>query len=160
MLSRHLTGQPGVERRRHAGEGQYPRRHVDERRAGAAGSAIALAGHGHHAGEGLQHQVVAGLAGQWSLVAIAADGDMHKVWRDGAQGFVVDAQSFGDRRKEVVDNHIGLGDQAFQDFLTRGALEVQRHAALAAIDAEGSWRCGHRRPTPICGFRPRRHPRP
>lgn len=47
---------------------------------------------------------------------------------------VADAEAFDDARAVVLDNDVGIFEQAPEDLEPFGALEVEQHAALASVD--------------------------
>ena len=48
--------------------------------------------------------------------------------------FVADAEAFGHARAEVLDDHVGLSTSRQNTSSPSGRLEVEQHAALAAVD--------------------------
>ena len=89
---------------------------------------------GHQAAFGLHQQVVGLHLGQLARVAIATDvaGDEPTVAL--TQIVRADAQALGRPRRQVLNEHVGLGEHALQHRHVLALLEVKGNRLLAAVD--------------------------
>ncbi|MNS84577.1 hypothetical protein D3C72_1184090 [compost metagenome] len=107
---------------------------VDDGNADAGGPAGRVAVHAHQPAHGLQDGVVAGQAAQRAVFAKARDGAVNQLRKAGLQvGFVVQPP-FGHRAgNEVLDQHVGLFQQAQQHLAATWQGQVQPDGALAPV---------------------------
>ena len=88
--------------------------------------------HAHPAAR-LQNLVVAGVAGQRPMLAVARHRAVDQARMARLQVGVGDAQALGHAGTEVMHQHVGGGQAALQRGAPLGALEVEHQAVLAAI---------------------------
>ncbi|MCY1202516.1 hypothetical protein D9M72_140060 [compost metagenome] len=125
-----------VERQQDGHRRVQARHHVHDRQADAGGLALRVAVHAHQAAHGLGAGVVAGQTAQRSVGSEAADPAMDQGREFPAQGLVSQAPFFQRAGLEVLDQHVGVGQQAAQQLLARRPGQVQRHAFLVAVHAD------------------------
>ena len=109
---------------------------VDDRDAVLGRAAVGLAADAHQPGLGLQDEVVAGQRRLRSGRAVAGDGAAHEARRMLLEPGVGEAPLLQRAEPEIVDQHVGLLDQAGEDLLPGRHRHVERERALVAIDAE------------------------
>ena len=151
MLPLRLALSAREQRGASAGEGQHASAHVDDGGTEARGCAVAVAGHGHHAGKGLQHVVVSRPIGKGPERAVASDRNMHQVFIERREPWPRQAQAFGGCRRKVLNEHISLLHQPSENLLPAFALEIESDAALAAVDRPevGTAAIDNRQPTAV-----------
>src|SRR6185503_19478928 len=118
------------ERREHA------RDHVGLRHADHDRIAARLAGETHDPAHPLNDEVVRGPRAAWAVLAEAADMAEDRSRIDSSYTFIGKAQARERPRAEVLDDDIALLDEAFEHALPVRVLEIERDAALVAIDGE------------------------
>lgn len=69
-----------------------------------------------------------------TILAIPGDRAVHDAGTDGPHGFVADTKPVHHTRPETLDDHVGPPGQLQERFASLGTLEIQREAALVAID--------------------------
>jgi hypothetical protein len=151
MLSLRAPFRPRGQRRAGRRGRQNAGAEVDQRGAEPRRAAVRLAGHRHHAGEGLQHVVVARSVLERPTRPVAGDRDMDQPRVQPDQPGVGQAEPLRRGRREVLQQHVAAADQALEDRLALRRLQVQGQAALAAVGAEeiGSAPVHHRRPAAV-----------
>jgi hypothetical protein len=70
-----------------------------------------------------------------AIVAEAGDGAVDDAWAQLADTLVTDAQALGHAGAEVLQEHVGGGDEAIEDVQGAGRLQVEGEAALAVVVA-------------------------
>ena len=125
-----------VERRQDRVARQHAGADVDDGDAVLGRPAVRLAADAHQAGLGLQDEVVAGQRRLRPARAVAGDRAAHHARRVALEPGVVEAPFVERAELEIVDQHVGLGDQPRQDLLPGRARQVERDRALVAVDAE------------------------
>src|SRR6185437_7673280 len=85
------------------------------------------------AAQPLSDLVVAGPVAVRTGLAEAGDARIDQPRVDLAQRLVVDAEAALDVGPEVLDQHVGPGDELLEDLDTLGVLEIERHRALVAV---------------------------
>src|SRR5690606_7768274 len=127
MVQRGQDGDGGV----HAGDD------VGDGDAGflraAAGQVVAFAGDAHQPADGLEHEVVAGLAGAGAVLAVAGDGAVHQARVDGAQAVVVQAVAPQVADFVVLYQDVAARGQFAHQLLPGRAGDVDGDGLLAAV---------------------------
>ena len=73
---------------------------------------------------------------EWAFVAVAGDVDGDQAWVLRAQLCGAEAGAFRGSRREVLDEHIGLGDDAVKQRRVVRALDVRDQRFLAAVEPD------------------------
>jgi len=108
--------------------GQIGDRDADPHRAAAG-----FPGDRHQPAQPLRHLVEARPVAIGPVLAEARDAGIDQARIDRAHGFVIDAEPRLDVGPEILDQHIGLGHQPLQHGDAVRMLEVERQAALVAL---------------------------
>ena len=116
--------------------GRHARRQVYNRRTGAHRLAVRKAVQRHEAAFGLRDRVEARTQGKRSLAAVGRDRaiDQPRVGRRDVG--IVETELLHHAAGEILHHHIRFRDQFARDLERRGVGEVERDAALVAIEAE------------------------
>ena len=85
------------------------------------------------AADGYVVYVVTDQAGVRPVLPVARQRAIDEARVEFAQGFVVAAEPRDDAGPESFDEHVGVGDQFAQDLPRRVVLEIERYAALVAV---------------------------
>ena len=104
--------------------------------AGAQRRAFFVAGHAHHARQALDDLVVRRRVAHRTALPEARNRAVHKPRIDRAQLRVAQSQPVHHARAEVLDQHVGRGDQAPQHGLAGVRFQVDRDGLLAAVLGE------------------------
>jgi hypothetical protein len=114
----------------------------------------------HRPGHRLEQQVLAGPPRVRAGFPVAGDRHVHQPRVDRPQRRVVDAQARRHARTVVLQEHVGAAGQLEEDLVSLGGLEVQRDAALVAVerqergvDAVAGGAAGGGVPLPLAGDR-------
>ncbi len=99
-------------------------------------SSSARPGDRHQPGHGLDDEVVARPLGLGSGGAVARDREMDETRVDRRQLLVAEAQASEATGPEVLDDHVGAGEEASKNGRAIGLLEVEPDAPLVAVDGE------------------------
>ncbi len=92
-------------------ETQHAGANVHRRKADADAWPLRLTNGADHAGEGLQHDIVAGLPGQRSLEAEPGNLAIDQLIIQLLEGLIIDAELFRRSAFEALNNHVGLFHQ-------------------------------------------------
>jgi hypothetical protein len=95
-----------------------------------------IAGHAHHAGHGLGHEVEPRPAGPGAALAEAGDAHVDDLRVDLADGLVVDLQPLHHAGAVVLDDHVGRAGQLVEEFAALVAFQVERERALVAVHVQ------------------------
>src|SRR6185312_2122154 len=95
---------------------------------------VAVAVQPHEPGARLREQVLPGKHRPWAFFAVAGDGCVDNARVDRLGALVVEPQPFDDAGTEVLDDHVGLADEAFDGLDVGRILEIGGEAELAAVD--------------------------
>src|SRR5262249_38481703 len=125
-----------VESGQHAMRGEDTAGHVAYRGTHAHGLPTERAGIAHNAAQGLNHQVKGRAIFAWARVAVARDGTRNNARIDLLERLIVDAQALQDTGAKVIVNDVRPSYQLVEDLQARRALQVERHALLAAVHAQ------------------------
>ena len=129
---------PGRARAENAGDqregGHQPRHHIHDRNAEARGRPLRLAGQRQIPGLRLHQVIIARPGFPGSRAPVRAEMRADDAWVRVLQRVVRQAQFVRLVATQIVHHRIGLSDQAAQDAQPFGVLQVQRQAALAAIE--------------------------
>ena len=125
-----------AQRRQHADHGVEGAGDVADRYAPAAGHGAGLAGAGdaHRSAERLHGDIVGADLGPRAGRAEAADRAADDGRVEPAQRGIVDAEAGEHAGAEIVVDHVGARDEAQEGGLALGALQVERHARLVALE--------------------------
>ena len=124
------------ERERDALRREHARDDVGDRDAEPHRGPVGGAGDAHQPALGLNHRVVAGLAGARSGLAETGDRAVHEPRMPRRQRLVVEPDSGQRPRREILDEDVALRDEPIEDRAPFGPLEVERDALLVPVDAE------------------------
>ena len=124
---------PREQRRRHRLERVHRRRAIDEDETHPARAPFRVAVHRHQARPRLEHGVGSGAVGVRPARAVAGNRDVEQTLVPGAHTVVVEAQPRHAAGPGALDRDVGAVDQAQRRRPSARMLEVQRHAALAAV---------------------------
>ena len=122
-----------VERHQDAHGGERAGREIGERGADPHRPAPGLAGHRHQSRHALRDLIDTGPAAIGAVLPEARDARVDEPRIDGTKRVVVDAQARLHVGAVVLDDHVGLRDHAPQHAQPVGTLEIERHAALVAM---------------------------
>jgi hypothetical protein len=92
------------------------------------------AGDGHEAAQALGDLVIARSVAIRPRLAEARDAAVDEPQVEAAQRLVIDAQPRLDVGAEILDHHVGLGDEALEDVDAARRLQVERERALVAVE--------------------------
>src|SRR3954454_4831019 len=106
--------------------GEQPRREIADRRADSRGWAVGLSGDAHHTAHGLHDHVVGGAGRERAGVTEPGDGGVDESWEAGMQLIPSVAETLHRPRTEVLDEHVGIGEQGLERFSVGWGLEVER----------------------------------
>jgi len=123
-----------VERHGDAHDGVHGRQAVADGDAGARRRPVGLAGHIAQAAHGLADQTVAGALGIGTGLTEAGNAGHDQARVLLGQHVVAQAPLLHGARPEVLDHHVGLGDQLLGERLAFGFAQVQAHRLLVAPD--------------------------
>ena len=88
----------------------------------------------HHAGERIDQMRISLRLAQGSGLAEAGDGAIHQIGLDGFEAGVIQFVFGHDAGREILDHHITLQHQVFDDVQCFGPGEIQRNAFFACVD--------------------------
>ena len=126
---------PAFDRRQDRHRGEQAGSDVADRDAHAGRRAAFLAGDAHHAGYGLGNHVEGGFVAIRAGLAIAGDRGVDQA-RVQCLGIVIpQAQPVHDAGPVVLDQDVAASDQVAQDLLAFLGFQIDRDAALVAVDA-------------------------
>ncbi len=132
-----LAGMGALEQRRGHGEGGgHAGQHVADREAGAGRPHLGVAGQRHDARQRLDLAVIAGLVAIRAGLAEAGHRAIDQPRVDLGQRGIADAEPVHHAGAEILHDHVGVGDQALDDLDRRRLLQIQRQAALVAVDRQ------------------------
>ena len=142
-----------IERGENGIAGQHAGTHVDDGDAVFGRRPLGLAADAHQAGLRLENEIIAGQRGLRAAGAIASDRAAHRARRMGLEPGIGEAPFRQGAELEIIDDHVGLLDQAGEHLLAGGHRHVQRHRALVAVGAEEiGGLAGHERRSPAAGI--------
>src|SRR5262249_13318193 len=110
------------------------------------GAAGRLAGDRHDARHRLKLAVERRRRPLRAAVAEARAGQVDEAWIDRRERLVTDAELVHDTGSEVLPHDVGAGHEPLDDFDRLGTPEVERQAALVAVDGQEARRHLSRRP--------------
>jgi hypothetical protein len=108
-----------------------------------------LAGDGHDAARALRDEIETAFGGGRPGLTVAGNRRIDQPRIRGGQRGVIEAQPLHHTRAEVLDQHVGPAGHLCERRATRGGLQIEHDAALAAVDgveraAVASARASHR----------------
>jgi hypothetical protein len=109
--------------------------HVEDRDPRPVRRSVGVPGQAHQAGDGLHHEVVAGIAGTGAGPE-AADRRVDDRGIGGRDRLVVQAEPAQPPGPEVLDHHVGACGELAGDRHVVRVLQVERDGSLVAVDAE------------------------
>ena len=115
-------------------EGEERRGDVGDGAADLRGRVPGHSGQRHDAAHALGDRVVACPARVWPGLAEARHRDVDRRRVHGAHGGIAEPELVGDAREEVLDDDIGAPGQLEDQLAALGLLEIDRDAALTAVD--------------------------
>lgn len=110
------------------------RQHVGDRQAEGHRTLVLVAVQPHHAGTGLRQQILPGPLDPGAFLAIAADRGIDQARIDLAHRLKIEAQPLDDAGPKILDQHVGLGQQAAQRRKVGHVLEVDGKTFLGPVD--------------------------
>ena len=120
---RRLDGDDGIEAGKNVGDGD----------ADLLRLAAGRAGDRHQARHALHDEVVAGARGIGAVLTEAGDGAVDEAGIDRLEALVVQPVFLQAAELEVLDQHVGCGDELSHGLSALGRREIERDGALAAI---------------------------
>ena len=130
-----LAGVGALEQRaRNAERGGGARKHVADGEAGARRPGLFVTGDRHDAGHRLDLAVIAGGRSFRAGLAEAGDGAIDQPRIDRRQRLIADAELVHHAGPEILHHHVGLGGEPLDDRDRLRLLQVERQAALVAVD--------------------------
>ena len=123
-----------AERRQHAERGEEAGREIADRDADAHRPAPGLAGDRHQPAHALRDLIDAGPVAIGPVLAEARDAGIDEPLVDRLQRLVIDAEAELDVGAVILDQDVGALDQAAEDGEAVGMLQVDRDAALVAVE--------------------------
>jgi hypothetical protein len=108
-------------------------RRIGDSAAGAHRAASRLAGNRHQSAHALRHLIEAGALGVWAGLTKSGNAGEDDFLVDQLQRLVIDAETELDVRPEVFSDHIRAPDELFENFQSIRVFQVQREAALVAM---------------------------
>ena len=126
----------GDQRQQDRVAGRHARRHVDDRRSGSHRLSIRKAVQRHEAAFGLRDRIEARTQGELALAAIGRDRaiDQPRIGRRDRR--IVEAEFLHHAAGEILHHHIRFRDQFARHLQRRRIGEIERNAALVAIETE------------------------
>ncbi len=126
----------GDQRQQDRVAGRHAGRHVDDRRTGPHRLPVRKAVQRHEAAFGLRDRIKARTQGELALAAIGRDRaiDQPRIGRRDRR--IVEPELLHHAAGEILHHDIRLRDQLARDLQRRRIVEVERDAALVAIEAE------------------------
>ncbi len=121
-------------RGRDPGDGKDPGIDVGDRVSGLDGRSPGLAGDRHQAGESLRDQIEATAVGERSVAPVAGHRAVDEARIHLRQHVVAETELLQRSAAIVLRQHIGLLDEAQQDLRALRMLQVDRDAALVAVE--------------------------
>ena len=125
-----------VQRGEHPGGGVKAGEHVDQRDSHLVRGPLLRSRDRHQARLGLRHEVVAGTSGRLALGAESGDRAVHDRRVLLADLLVADAEPVRTSDLEVLDHHVGGRAELESERAALRLGEVERAAALAAVDRQ------------------------
>jgi hypothetical protein len=136
----HALAEPGLlpldHRRADAQGAEHACREVEKGHARANRLPAGLARDGHDAGEGLHEGLVAGRVLARPGAAERGDRTVDQPRIDRRQRLVAEAEALHGARAEVLDEDVGRPDERLDHVHRLGRLEIERHAALVAVEEQ------------------------
>ena len=109
---------------------------IADRSAGPAGLTVNIAGNAHHARERLRHYIVGGLVAIRTILAEAGERRIDQAGIDRGEVPGSQSQAIHHAGAIVFHQHVALLRELEKDGPAALVLEVERQAALVAVDAE------------------------
>src|SRR5262249_29496430 len=110
-----------------------PRREVGDGNADAHRAFTGRAGDRHQTAHALRDLIEPGALVIGAVLAEAGNAAIDDAGIDLLHALIVDAELGFHVGAEILDHHVGLGDQAVENFQTLRVLQVQRYRPLVAV---------------------------
>ena len=127
---------PRVKRREDTRGGVQPGDQIADRDADLGGRAVRVSGNAHQAAARLGEEVVSRQVGVRSRLPVAGNGGVDQPGVLRAQSLVIQALLRHPAHAEVLHHDVRLGHQSPRNFLPPVRGEIERDAALVAVEAE------------------------
>src|SRR6185437_2527141 len=115
---------------------EHAGRDIGDRHAETGWAAVGFSRYAHQPRHALHDQVVRRPIARRSLLAESRDQTVDDARTSLFDGLVAEAETVDRAGAEVFDDDVGKLDQLPEDLLARLALEIERQAALIAVDAQ------------------------